>query len=284
MEWLNLEVSVIRRPEYVACDPVARATWLNVLAYCVEQENGGRVTGAKAWRDRQWQQTCGVMAREVSQAAPLLKFQGSDLVVLFYPSEKQREIEAKRLAARSTNNQRWAQRGKSDSLSDPLKLQQSESLNGSLSESHSESGREGNRKGIGKGIRKERTPRAGERSDSLTKAPQTLENLDCPAFLAAWEDWRSHWSQTFGRGRPMPTQTANAHLRLCEEEAAAGGPEAAVEALVVATSRGLREPARKNRGPTGVPAAPFDPSKPNAHTSGLPDFTAAGASAEETKT
>lgn len=98
MNWLNIEVRTLRAVEYVGSDPVARATWLNVLAYCCEQENGGRLSGAKAWKDRQWQQTCGVMLSEVNDATTLLKWDGGDLVVWSYPIEKEAEIQSKRAA------------------------------------------------------------------------------------------------------------------------------------------------------------------------------------------
>lgn len=100
MIWLNLQTSVIRAPEYVGADPTQRATWFNVLAYSCEQENAGRIAGAKTWKDRQWQQTCGVTQSEVSSADPLLSWDGDDLVVWAYPASKEWEVRAKREAGR----------------------------------------------------------------------------------------------------------------------------------------------------------------------------------------
>jgi hypothetical protein len=95
MHWINLHTSVLRAPEFIGSEPVSRATWLSLLGYCVDQENGGRIEGAAVWKDRQWQQTAGVTAEEVRSSAPLVKVQGADVIVWSYPQEK--EVEVRRL-------------------------------------------------------------------------------------------------------------------------------------------------------------------------------------------
>ena len=99
MNWLNLETKFIRAEEYVGCEPIARATWLNVIVYCAEQENGGRICNCEMWRDRQWQQTCGVTVEEINKASPLLHWNGDDLLVWNYPAEKEREVRDRREAS-----------------------------------------------------------------------------------------------------------------------------------------------------------------------------------------
>lgn len=101
MNWLNIRLSFLRSPEYIGSEPTARATWLNVLSYCAEQENGGRIVGARKWKDRQWQQTCGVMVAEVNDAPDLLAWDGDDLLVWNYPSEKELEIQQMRELGKS---------------------------------------------------------------------------------------------------------------------------------------------------------------------------------------
>jgi hypothetical protein len=96
MNWLNIEVSTIRKPEYVGADPIHRATWLNLMAYCAEQENGGIVAGCLEWKCRRWQQTCGVTKAEVEDACELWRFEGGNLAVWNYPLEKEIEVAAKR--------------------------------------------------------------------------------------------------------------------------------------------------------------------------------------------
>jgi len=99
MNWLNLETKFIRAEEYVGCEPIARATWLNVIVYCAEQENGGRIRNCEMWRDRQWQQTCGVTVEEINKASPLLHWDGDDLVIWNYPADKEREVRDRREAS-----------------------------------------------------------------------------------------------------------------------------------------------------------------------------------------
>jgi len=98
MNWLNIRLVNLRSAEYIGSDPVGRATWLSVIAYCCEQENGGRIVGARSWKDRQWQQTCGVTLEEVDGTSLLLKWDGNDLVVWSYPADKEYEIQSKREA------------------------------------------------------------------------------------------------------------------------------------------------------------------------------------------
>lgn len=96
MNYLNLNISTLRAPEFLGSEPVARATWLCVVGYCIDQENNGRVLACKGWKDRQWQQTCGVTLEEVNASAPLLAWDGDDLVVWRYPLAHQAKCETNR--------------------------------------------------------------------------------------------------------------------------------------------------------------------------------------------
>ncbi len=96
MDWLNLHSSVLDSPECLRCDPVRRATWVWLLRYCIGQENSGTIIGCKSWGDTTWQQLCRVRLREVNMESPLWSWDGDNMVVSFYPSEKQAEVQAKR--------------------------------------------------------------------------------------------------------------------------------------------------------------------------------------------
>lgn len=100
MNWCNLRTEVIRSPEYVGSEPIARATWLNVTVYCCEQENGGRIKGAKLWKCRQWQQTCGVTLEEINASTKLLTWVGEDLLVWNYPKKKESIVKKRREVGR----------------------------------------------------------------------------------------------------------------------------------------------------------------------------------------
>lgn len=107
MKYLNIEIARLRSPEYMGSNPTKRATWVNVAAFCAEQENGGLLRGAVAWPDRQWQQLCGVTRREVMAADKLLIVDGQDVIVWGYPKNAEAEIQAKRKAGRQRANSRW---------------------------------------------------------------------------------------------------------------------------------------------------------------------------------
>lgn len=100
MNWVNLNIATLRSPEFIGSEPVSRATWLSILAYCCSQENGGRIAKCSEWKDRQWQQICGVTHQEVHSAEPLLVWDGDDLLVWSYPLDKEAEIRVKREAGR----------------------------------------------------------------------------------------------------------------------------------------------------------------------------------------
>ena len=100
MIYINLKTSTLRSAEYIGSEPTARATWLNLLCYCCEQENGGMIVDCVAWKDRQWQQTCGVTLSEVQEKSALWQWNDDHLSVLFYPLDKQTEVQAKREAGR----------------------------------------------------------------------------------------------------------------------------------------------------------------------------------------
>jgi hypothetical protein len=100
MNWINIKTSDLRSPEFIGSDPTARGTWLAVLGYCYEQENGGRIKGCNAWKDRQWQQVCGVTREEIDGAKSLMNWEGDDLQVWGYPADLENEIKVKREAGR----------------------------------------------------------------------------------------------------------------------------------------------------------------------------------------
>lgn len=96
MDWINIHTSTLDSPEFVCCDPTRRATWLMVFRFCAGQENGGRIVGAKAWGDTTWQQMARVRLREVRAESTLWGWDGDDLILLFYPTEKECEVREKR--------------------------------------------------------------------------------------------------------------------------------------------------------------------------------------------
>lgn len=111
MEWLNIHIAQhLRSPSAIGSTPAELGTWLRVMAYCAEQENGGRITGGALWKDRQWQQLCAVTMRELRAADRLIAFDGDDVVVNGYDREKEAEVVRSRRRARNGAMARWGHR------------------------------------------------------------------------------------------------------------------------------------------------------------------------------
>lgn len=181
MKWLNIYLPDLHSAPYIGSEPRERAAWLSVLGYCAEQENGGRIADCRGWKDRQWQQTCGVTLREVESAAKLLVWDGQDLTVVFYPIDSERVVQAKRLGGSRGGQASGQARSKDTSttasstpLSTPSSCARTE------------------RKGKGK----EREEEGNK--DSATPAGVSLQlaleesfpvNLETDAFRQAWGEW-----------------------------------------------------------------------------------------------
>lgn len=122
MKWLNLEIATLHSERYIGEDPVGRATWLALLTYCAEQENGGFIADCIGWKDRKWQQVMGVTLQEVSRASGLWAWEGDGLRVWKYPVDKEQEVSQKRLAALNTNKARAAHAPQGTPVSTPRPL------------------------------------------------------------------------------------------------------------------------------------------------------------------
>lgn len=108
MNWINLNVTVLDSEEFLGADPVERATWLCLLRYCIGQENGGRIEGARLWKDRKWQQVVRVTGKEVASECDLWTWDGDDLLVAFYPTDKEAEIQHLRSIGKQTSEAKRA--------------------------------------------------------------------------------------------------------------------------------------------------------------------------------
>ncbi|MDB4726045.1 hypothetical protein OAF54_01320 [bacterium] len=100
MNWINLNIDVIRGEEYIDAEPVSRATWISLMAWCCSQENGGVIKDARAWGDRKWQQLCGVTLSEVETMCLLYGFEEQNLVVNFYPLDQESKVKKNRASGK----------------------------------------------------------------------------------------------------------------------------------------------------------------------------------------
>ena len=228
MEWLNLRTSFLHAPEYIGSDPRSRATWLNVSLWCAQQENGGRIVGAKSWKDRQWQQTCGVTTREVMAADALLSWDGDDLTVSSYPVDKEAVVKFNREAGRrggSAKTQAKTQAAKANGASGGRPQDNENNPSENQSENPSENPSETqatlsgitqaitqaktqrNRKGIGIGIGKEEEGGTASRFPSLNEwiEEARAKHPDWPEADAT-KAWGYYESQGWKRGKSIITR------------------------------------------------------------------------------
>lgn len=146
MIWLNLETTILHAPEYIGSEPRARSAWLNVILWCAQQENGGRIKQARDWKDRQWQQTCGVTRREVDSAERLLHWDGDDLMVWNYPADKEHIVRQKREIGRTGGIKSGVARSTKSEPKAEAETKQTLQANGQANGSTEGKGREGNGK------------------------------------------------------------------------------------------------------------------------------------------
>lgn len=85
MRYASIPLEVIHSAAFRGAEPVDRATWVCLLAYCYEQESQGRIVGGRTWGDRRCQQILGVTRDEIDRyAVGLWAADGDDLVVSHY--------------------------------------------------------------------------------------------------------------------------------------------------------------------------------------------------------
>ena len=185
MNWLNIYLPDLHSAEYIGSEPRERAAWLNVLGYCAEQENGGRIVGCRGWKDRQWQQTCGVTLKEVEAASKLLVWDGQDLTVVFYPIESERVLQAKRVGG--SRGGRASVEARAKDSSEDNSTTASSTPSSTLSTKRKEKERKG----------KEGKEKEGEVTPDgvlveLPLEPALPKNLDTDAFRSAWADWLAY--------------------------------------------------------------------------------------------
>ena len=210
MNWLNIHIPILRSPEFIGCDPVSRATWLYVTAYACEQENGGVIKGCRGWKDRQWQQTCGVTLSEVDASEPVLFWEGEDLHIFAYPTEKEAEVKAKRIGGKKGGKKR-ASLAKQDTCekektasSIPRSIASSSASSSASTEGEGEGEGEWNRKE--KGIGKEVPPDPQGGNGEVEENPST----SVESVIAAWNGTRLPKAVALNQSR---RKTLNARLK-----------------------------------------------------------------------
>lgn len=243
MEYINLTITQLGDEAYRRSSLADRGVWLTLLGYCVQQENGGRIAGVANWGEWDCVQVLGIPRAELDGEHRLWRFEGSELIVEFYPLAKQREVQAKRRAGRRGGISSGEARAEHTESTDDSKASSSASSTAST---------EGNRKG-----------KEGEEEGKDGQRPQTLEQVKIYSASIGLADSEAekffdHFTANGWRqGGRTPLRSWQAALRNWARRAA-----------------GFRGPggAQKSSSGGGAPGPLFDPTKPNAHTGGLQVF------------
>jgi hypothetical protein len=259
MEWLNLSITKLAAPEYRRSSMLERGVWITLLGYCIQQENGGRIAHAKDWTDFECTAVLGVSLNDLQGSHLLWSYDGSDLVVSGYPHEKQREIEARRRAGRKGNRTRWggeqsatpdniAPRSHSDPTASGIRIQKG-NRKGKENRKEKEKGNTPTAREIYEAYPLHTAPKAAIRAieQALRSRPAADLMAACQAFAAAVATWPSA-----DRARFVPHPATWFNQGRYDDDPRAW-------------FRG------KNVGEGGAPAD-FDPTRPDAHTGGLPVF------------
>lgn len=96
MEWLNIHKSTLDSQAMRMADPQDRGTWLLLMAYCIGQENGGKIAECGYWTDKLWLSIVGVSLAEIDRVSTLWYREGSDIIVCHYPKEKEQLVRNRR--------------------------------------------------------------------------------------------------------------------------------------------------------------------------------------------
>ena len=230
MNWINIKTSDLRSPEFIGSDPTARGTWVAVLGYCYEQENGGLIKGSKTWKDRQWQQVCGVTREEIDGARNLMSWQDDDLRVWGYPSDLEDEIKRKREAGRKGGQARTQ-----------AKIEASKA-NGAK---HNPSITQAEPKQEPNVIVIERERVIEKKAEAVASAtPVFPPALSTPEFADAWKDWVAYRKE---RGQTLKPTTIKAQLGKMQDWGATDAV-AAIRQSIMNGWQGIFEP-RSNGQP-----------------------------------
>jgi hypothetical protein len=107
MQWININRETLDTEVMLDVEPADGWTWLRLLSYCLGQENGGRIAAAKQWKPRMWMLGVKVAPEDVTRDCALWKWVGDDLMVEFYPHDKEREVVAKRKGGARGAKAKW---------------------------------------------------------------------------------------------------------------------------------------------------------------------------------
>lgn len=250
MEWFNASVTFLQSAEFRRARMEQRGVWLTLMAYCIQQENGGRLEGVETWEDWDWQNVLGVAKKLASGDCFLWQWlDGGSLQLEGYPVEKEAEIRAKREAGKRGGLSSGLSRAASSASSTP-------SSSAARTPRTERKGKEGNRKG------REEKERGG---------------ADAPGGSGPLLSvWLTHAAEAYPDWPEAEASAAWAHYDSIGWRNASGLPIISWQSCVTTChARWSKDPKKISEGGRAAGDPGFDPAKPNAHTGGLPVFETA---------
>ena len=94
MHWFNVYLPNFRTEPYTDATPDQYGTFWRLIAFCIEQENYGRIAGATKWSERKWLLTIGGEGPG-KENSPLWEWRDGDLHIHGYPNKQQRRRDSK---------------------------------------------------------------------------------------------------------------------------------------------------------------------------------------------
>lgn len=107
MDYLSLDMKDLFGMEFNSASDVEISTWLHLLRYCAQQENGGVIAGARNWSKRAFNGTISVPMDRVEEGSSLWSWEGNDLVVFAYPTALEAGLKNKRIKGKESAEKRW---------------------------------------------------------------------------------------------------------------------------------------------------------------------------------
>ena len=125
MQYFNLDIKLLRLPEFIGETPFNRGVWISLMGYCCHLENSGRIANSRTWKSRMWEQSCGVTLAELEQESDLWQWDGDDLQVWGFPHHMQKVHESKRAAGAKGGRPRKSNDNHADNHADNRNIIQS---------------------------------------------------------------------------------------------------------------------------------------------------------------
>lgn len=106
MQYLSLELRLLRSEEVLTATMHQMGVWVMLLNYCADQETGGIIRDGMKWRERECA-ALGFSRADLDQPCGLWSFKLGHLHVFGYSAQHERAVTAKRKGGVKGSRRRW---------------------------------------------------------------------------------------------------------------------------------------------------------------------------------